>query len=466
MRLLLLLSISLLSFQIAAQDTILLTLNDVLFNVTRWHPIARQADLITAAADGSVMMARGSFDPVVGSYLQNKELNGKHYYTQFGTGIKVPTRTGISFKAGFDRADGNYVSGFEQTGKDGLVYAGIEVPLGRRLLIDEQRLALRQALLFEQQADFERANLLNMLYARVYRDYASWAANYQTYLVFDEAVDLAQIRLEAMRRSFIIEERSAPDTLEAFLQYQSRLVERNAALIETVKSYFMLEAHLWSEAGEPLAPSMAGFVVPQLIDEIVGIQVPALPLDELTFAENQPLIQASLLELRMLDQERRYKTEMLKPQLDFQYNLIHEPFYNGAEMLTGISPNNYKLGFNFYMPIFLRKERGSLNITKLKIEAKQLEIRDKQRLLWQKFSASMQIEVLLQGQLAEVSNMMQNYRRLWEVEYIKFNMGESTLFMINAREVKMIESNVKIIETSLKMFDNRVEMLWLNGVMR
>jgi hypothetical protein len=331
------------SIQVVRQDTIRLTMQDVLFNVTRWHPVSIQAELITASADGAVMMARGAFDPVVGAYLGNKELNGKHYYTQFGSGIKVPTRTGVSFKSGFDRADGNYVGGFEQTGKDGLVYAGIEVPLGRRLLIDEQRLALRQALIFEQQSEFERINLLNMLYAKVYRDYAKWAANYQVYLVFDEAADLAQIRLNAMRQSFIMEERSAPDTLEAFLQYQSRIVERNSALIETIKSYLVLEAHLWSETGEPLAPSLAGFVVPQQVNEIMNIQVPAMPLDETTFAQNQPIVQASLLELRMLDQERRYKAEMLKPQLDFQYNIIHEPFYNGTDMMAGISQTTISL---------------------------------------------------------------------------------------------------------------------------
>jgi hypothetical protein len=114
----------------------------------------------------------------------------------------------------------------------------------------------------------------------------------------------------------------------------------------------------------------------------------------------------------------------------------------------------------------LRKERGSLNITRLKIQSKELEIKDKQRQLWQKFSAAMQVEAVLQSQMLQVSSMLQNYRRLWEVENLKFDLGESTLFMINAREVKMIESNIKVIETQLKLFDNKVEMLWLNGLIR
>jgi outer membrane protein TolC len=450
---------------VRAQDTVQLTLDEVLYNVARYHPVGKQAALLQLMADGNLMVARGGFDPLLGLAFDEKKLDGKHYYSQFGTGLKVPTRLGAEVKAGFDRAAGTSVNDADETAEDGLLYAGVSVPLGRRLLTDERRTALAQARLMEQQADADRRAVMNALLGRVMNDYAQWSTAFATYTIYREAASLADARLRIIRRGFEIGERSAPDTLEAYLQYQSRVVERNVAELNMIKAYFAVEAHLWDADGNALAPALKNPVVPELPSALTLHNQRALPLLEDDFAAAQPELVSYDFTLRQLDAERRLKTEMLKPQVDVQYNLLQQPFYNGASLLSGISANNYKLGVNFYMPLFLRKERGSLQLTRLKLEAKRLELQEKRRQLWTKFLAGRQQEAVLVRQLNEVTAMAANYQRLLDVENLKFGLGESSLFMVNAREVKVIEARTKVAETELKLFAIRVEIRQIAGTL-
>jgi hypothetical protein len=42
--------------------------------------------------------------------------------------------------------------------------------------------------------------------------------------------------------------------------------------------------------------------------------------------------------------------------------------------------------------------------------------------------------------------MFTNYRSLFLAELAKFELGESSVFLVNAREVKLIESELKLYE--------------------
>ena len=48
--------------------------------------------------------------------------------------------------------------------------------------------------------------------------------------------------------------------------------------------------------------------------------------------------------------------------------------------------------------------------------------------------------------LDEQQRMVENYERLLEGERIKFNNGESSIFLINSRENKRILAEIKLIE--------------------
>ena len=64
--------------------------------------------------------------------------------------------------------------------------------------------------------------------------------------------------------------------------------------------------------------------------------------------------------------------EQLKPRLDLEYNFLGSGFdftYNkGTDAaIRNLITENYKVGVNFEMPLFLRKERGKLQQTDIKL---------------------------------------------------------------------------------------------------
>lgn len=69
----------------------------------------------------------------------------------------------------------------------------------------------------------------------------------------------------------------------------------------------------------------------------------------------------------------------------------------------------------------------------------------------------------LQAQLNLMEQTLQANQRLLKGEEIRFSLGESSLFLINARENKLLEIQEKILETENKLLKNGLEGKWLTG---
>jgi outer membrane protein TolC len=115
------------------------------------------------------------------------------------------------------------------------------------------------------------------------------------------------------------------------------------------------------------------------------------------------------------------------------------------------------------MPIFLRKERSSLEITKLKIEntkyeqqLKQRELNIKQQQLFNEWAA--QIE-----QSSQLETISESYKQLVEGEQDLFDLGESTVFLINMREINYINAKMKLLETQAKTIKSYLSVRYLQG---
>jgi outer membrane protein TolC len=139
---------------------------------------------------------------------------------------------------------------------------------------------------------------------------------------------------------------------------------------------------------------------------------------------------------------------MLKPTLDLQYNLINEPI--NSNPINDLSINNYKWGVTFEMPLFLRKERGDLQLANLKIQDQQFEFDNKKAYIEFKIRSSI---VEMTNALRQVEIYKKNVKdaeQLLNAEKQMFENGESSLFLINARETSYIQSKLKLIESLVK----------------
>jgi outer membrane protein TolC len=125
---------------------------------------------------------------------------------------------------------------------------------------------------------------------------------------------------------------------------------------------------------------------------------------------------------------------------------------------------NFKWGVKFEMPILFRKARGKLEQVKVKAAQTELKREQKNISLTNKVkNYSLELQNLSQ-QIRLMEEMVENYRRLFEAEQIKFDIGESSVFLLNSREQKLIESQLKLVKTKSSYLKAWWKLQWAAGV--
>lgn len=141
--------------------------------------------------------------------------------------------------------------------------------------------------------------------------------------------------------------------------------------------------------------------------------------------------------------EERWKKEQLKPTLNIEYNPISRPIRN--EIIPS-SLRNYTWGLSFRMPLLLRKERGSLETIRLRIREKEYELTQQNLTLRNTARAALNAYQTAISQVSLYQRTTDDYSRLLSAEKTLFDNGESSLFMINSREMGFIQANLKLIQ--------------------
>tara|TARA_B110000971_G_C19685313_1_gene352952 strand:- start:135 stop:608 length:474 start_codon:yes stop_codon:yes gene_type:complete len=144
----------------------------------------------------------------------------------------------------------------------------------------------------------------------------------------------------------------------------------------------------------------------------------------------------------------------LLPKLDLQYNFLTE----NSNQINTFNTNNFKGGIKFSMPLFLRKERGDLKLAKIKIQDINFENESTKVIITNKVNAIQQ-ELQSYGlQTAYTENIVRDFGVLLRAEERKFFLGESSLFLVNSRESKLIDSKLKAIELENKFFKTKANL--------
>ena len=111
--------------------------------------------------------------------------------------------------------------------------------------------------------------------------------------------------------------------------------------------------------------------------------------------------------------------------------------------------------------MLLRKERGDLKLAKLKLNDTEFEIASTRLILRNKFDA-LSNEVRSYDEQNQLTGLIvEDYSKLLKAEERKFNLGESSLFLINSRESKLIEAELKAIEIENKFLKVKASMFQL-----
>ncbi|MCB0570588.1 MAG: TolC family protein [Phaeodactylibacter sp.] len=425
------------------------------------HPVAKQARLLDEQSEALERQARGGFDPKLYAGWSQKNFDKKEYYALGEGGLKIPTWYGVEAKAAYALADGVYLNPERNLPDAGQAILGLTVPLGRGLVIDDRRAALRQAALMAQANEAERQSILNSLLLDAAAAYWDWATAYNQLQVQQRALGQAQGRFDAIVENFILGDKPAVDTLETLIQLQTR----RAGLLDAALAYrnagLRLSNFLWNEDGAPL--EITGQLRPPLL-EALPVQMPPdnVWAIQQNAGQSHPDIRAYSAKLGQLEVSRRLAAEQLKPRLDVEYNILGDGF-NLVGNTDALLTQNYKWGLNFELPLLLRKERGKLQLARLKIQEteygllqKQLEVRNKVESYYNELDN-------LRQQAALAAENVQSYQALLQAELQMFDYGESSVFLVNSREQKLIEAELKLAAFRGKFFKALTGLEWAAG---
>lgn len=418
--------------------------------VLKNHPLAKQAGLFGNQASAALLRARGGFDPKLYTDFENKEFAGKNYFSHTEAGVKLPTGFGLQLKGSYQWASGTYLNP-EMTLPDiGQAALGVEWSVFNGFFLDERRGALRLAEIGLEQGTAERDILNNALLLESAKVYWNWVLNLNQLQIYEEALRQANIRNAGIRDQYLNGVNPAIDTLESFIQIQNREMDVNFARVDLQNARLMMTNFIWNEDQSVVNSDVLG-TPPDLITGAYG-KLSSQELESLRSAGRMqhPELRMYDTKLRSLEVERRLKNAKRMPVLDVNYNLLGNgweffPYSSSGDGLTAMA-TDIKWGVNFSYPLLNRKARGDLQVTDVKIAQTSQNVLQKRQEIDNKIVQYANEMNTLANQIVLYRDITRNYRILLDGEMEKFRLGESTVFLINTREQRWLDAQIKYLK--------------------
>lgn len=439
-----------------------LSLEDFIRVVLANHPVIKQADLLSENALQEVRLAKGAFDPKISASWDRKNFKDTEYFNIFNASMTVPTWFPIDPKLSVDRNRGVFLSP-ENTIPEGddfrQVTLGVSLPVGRGLLIDARRAAVKQARIFVEKTEAERLEMVNKALLESLKAFWEWHLAYGQFQLIEQSLDISQDIYERIKLDYQFGEAAVIDTVQAAITFQNRATDYQAAQITFRRASLQLSNFLWGINEEPI--ELKSDVIPDM--SMTGPQV----MDLETLLEDAISIHPKLRQLSLkmdgLSVAEQLAKENLKPRVDLNYNLINAPISPEGAFTSIDLSNDYKFGIGFEFPLFLRKERAKLKQTRIKMAD----------VGYENLVTRQQILNAIQANYFELTNgqtmvdlleqTVENYERLLEAELLNLELGQSDLFRINFQQDKLLEAQLKLLKQRVTLEKSKLELYWAAG---
>lgn len=449
-----------LTFQLQAQ---LYTPESFIQQVKQFHPVAKQAAIQVEKAKADLQTARGGFDPSFNFDASNKTFDGKNYYYYNNPELKIPTGLGgLDIKTGLESNGGKYLNSEVSAGQTS--YLGVEMPIGKGLLMDKRRATLQQAKIFQSQSQQDQLKMLNDLLYGAYNAYWQWAGAYQLFSIYNKYYQISKERMRLVRIAFDNGDRAIMDTVEAMVQVQNYEAQMTDARQKINSASLEISNYLWLENDS--AYQLPTQYFPDTIQFVMAVNDQTVDALLSRSANENPSLKAYSFKLEALDVEKKLKFQSLLPMVNVKANLLN----SGYNVIKGVDgnflQNNYKWGIDVKLPLLFREGRGDYNKSKLKIQETNLEFNAKKWEVENKIRNYYSEANLLQQQIRSVQSVYNGYLALFKAESLKFYNGESSLFLVNSRESKLIETAEKLVNLRVKYFKAKYSAEWAAGLLK
>lgn len=444
-----------------AQNEKVLTIDDFIEKVKMHHPLAKVANIQINKAEANLLTAKGGFDPIAEFNATSKIFDSKNYYHYNNAAVKIPLPVG-DIKTGIENNGGQFLESEISSGRSS--YLGIEIPIAKGLLIDKRRAFLQQAKIAVQQNTAQRRALMNDLLLEAYVSYYQWAGAYRLYNVYNSYVQVSNDRLRLVKTLNANGDRALMDTVEAFTQLQNFQLLQGEASIKLTSGILDLNNFIWDGNGIP--QNITTDVVPD--KTIFSNNASSKILIDMlqNSALQNPILQQYKFKIDGLQVEKKLKYQNLLPTINLKGNILNRDYYALKNFGSSLLENNNRWGLEIKIPLRFREGKGEYRLAKLKIEESNLELQQKTQEIDNKIKDYYNQFSLLQKQLQTTNEAFKNFTSLLRNETLRFSNGESSLFLVNTRENKVLEMQQKIIELQVKLLKAKYSLDWAAGLLQ
>lgn len=425
-----------------------LTYQHFLGKVRAHHPKLYSADLDRRIAGAKLLEKQGAFDPGISletDYLRYNDFSNRGKVSKAldnDLAVSWLSRSGARFAAGGRYNTGDVKPPLYPTGTTGEYFMSVRVPLLRGFRINDKVAMEMQAEVGIPLADalFHQARLNTLLQASY--GYWSWVYAQRKVSVSENLLALANIRYEAIRDR--VKEGDLPpiDEIEAGQEVQRRTGMLARSQREYERQLYNLSRYWWEPGGQP-APLPEKSVIPELLPTPDRLEEDEWMEARKLALETRPELKALNLQKEIVEVDLRYAKNLKLPVLD----LFATPGYDTGDKSIGPT---IKTGILLTVPLRQRTANGMIAAAEFRTQKLDLE----QRLVLQ------QVLLEVDDSVSAINAAYQQYvaahkeyelaKELEKGERDRFELGDSTLFLVNQRERSSAEAAMRVLDLEVE----------------
>jgi cobalt-zinc-cadmium efflux system outer membrane protein len=426
----------------AEAQTAPLTLDEVLRSVDRRLPLIQAAEVERDLARTDLLSAQGAFDVAWRTRTNGTPL-GYYRNGRIDSVLEQPTTLwGTTFFGGYRLGQGSFAvyDGKLETNSLGEWRAGLTVPFWRNGPIDRRRATIARAELGLGIADLavlqQRLDLSRVAGHR----YWDWVAAGQRLAAANALYDIARKRDSDLGAAVQAGEIPAIERVEnarSLAQRQAQVVAAERGVQQTA---IELSLYARDAEGQPALPAVDR--LPGPIPDPEPLSPEQLSSDQATALEQRPEVRRVTLQQSQAEIELDWARNQLAPGLDFTLAASQD---TGAGSHTR-QPMDLEAALMIDVPLQTRVASGRVanaesTLARLAAQARfagdriRADVQDSHSAL----SAAVQRVAIARQELGLA-------RQVAEAERTKFFLGDSTLFMVNLRELAAFDAAIREVD--------------------
>ena len=425
-----------------------LTPEEVLRSVNQNFPLLLAVLEERRIAEGGQLSAKGEFDTKIKA-KGDVEQFGFYRNETFDALVEQPLQAwGTDVYGGYKLGRGRFSPAEDKsiTLSAGEYRAGLRTNLLRDRAIDARRTGLQTAAIQRDVAETTVDKTRLTYFKEALKDYWEWVAAGQQLRVAKALLDLAEARNEQIAETVRLGS-VAPieltDNRQTILRRRGAVVgaERNLQNRAIELSLFLRAAD-----GTPVRVGADRLpTIPEPPGDLEEVRI----REDLAFAiQQRPEVRGLLLKRQQQQVEVRFAGNQIAPQLDFFFQYSKD---TGGGSRTKVG-DNVESGLIFELPAQRRKAIGKNVQQTAKLAQLEAELRySRDRVVADVQDAVSAVRAAFES-LAVVRNEVLTAKQLEEAERARFDLGDSTQFFVNLRELATADAQFREIKAQSDYF--------------